>query len=505
MSEPITFGKIDVRLVSAGKEGRSVPDEETPFRIIVLGDFSGRANRGIADAQIAVRKPLPVDRDNIDDVLAKLHAEISLPILGKDAAPVRIPFAEMEDFHPDRLYERLELFASISDLRKGLKDPKIVAALAGPEMPPSAETQPVRPAQAPQVSGSLLDQIMDDAQDGKAAAPPFQTDPGMQRFLKDITEPHLVAQAHPRQAELTASVDEIAGEMMRRILHSPDFQAVESLWRGLNFLVKRLDTDENLKIYLLDVSKEELAADLMSTDDLAKTGIYKILAGEAVKTFGSEPWAVVAGQYAFRDELEDIVLLGRMGKIARVAGAPFIAAAGDSVLGCASLARTPDPDDWRQTEGEKIWNALRSMPEAGYLGLALPRFLLRLPYGEKTEPLERFPFEEMPGSSVHDHYLWGNPAWACAYFLGRAFLESGWSLLPGQVADLEGMPLHVYQERGESIAKPCAEIALTERAARRILDKGLMLLLSYRNQDVIRLARFQSLADPPTNLGGRWG
>ena len=504
MPEPIKFGKIDVNLVSSMTEGRSVPDEETPFRMIVLGDFSGRANRGVVDSKIAVRKPLAVDRDNIDDVLAKLNVELSLPILGKDAAHVQVKFAGVEDFHPDRLYERLEIFESVSDMRDGLMDPAIVSALAGREtVPPPAPDAPPAAA-APQGSGSLLDQIMDEPQGGKTARQPLQGDPAMERFLKDITEPHLVAKAHPKQAGMTAAVDEAAGELMRRILHSPDYQALEALWRGLYFLVMRLNTDEDLRIYLLDVSKEELAADLMSADDLTKTGIYKILAGEAVKTFGSEPWAVVAGQYHFSDSDDDVALLARMGKIARVAGAPFIAAASDAVLGCKSLARTPDPDDWRHAAGEEAWTVLRNIPEAGYLGLALPRFLLRLPYGEKTEPIESFPFEEMP-VSVHDQYLWGNPSLACACLLGQAFLEDGWRLEPGRVTDLEGMPLHVYKDDGESIAKPCAEVALTEKAARRIMDKGLMLLLSYRNQDIIRLARFQSLADPPAGLGGRWG
>jgi len=505
MPEPIKFGKIDVNLVSSMTEGRSVPDEDTPFRILVLGDFSGRANRSLVDSRIAVRKPLLVDRDNIDDVLAKLNVEIVLPVPGKDGAPLRLTFADLEDFHPDRLYERLGIFDSVDELRKNLKDPEIVAALAGREASPAPLKEPAKPSQPVQSSGSLLDQIMDDAQGGKAADEPFQGEPQMQRFLKDITEPHLVARAHPRQAELMASADDLAGEMMRIILHHPDFQALESLWRGLNFLVMRLDTDENLKIFLLDVSKEELAADIMSSDDLTKTGIYKILAGEAVKTFGSEPWAAVAGQYRFGDETGDVQLLGRLARIAMVGGAPFIAAAEDTILGCKSLAQSPDPDDWRQTDGQQAWAALRALPEAGYLGLAMPRFLLRLPYGEKTEPLESFPFEEMSAPPVHDEYLWGNPACACAYLLGRAFLEEGWSFAPGQVTDLEGMPLHVYKDQGESAAKPCAEVALTERAAERIMDKGVMLFLSYRNQDVIRLARFQSLADPPANLGGRWG
>jgi type VI secretion system protein ImpC len=106
---------------------------------------------------------------------------------------------------------------------------------------------------------------------------------------------------------------------------------------------------------------------------------------------------------------------------------------------------------------------------------------------------------------VHEQYLWGNPSFACTYLLAQSFIREGWSFQQGQVMDIEGMPLHVYKEQGESVVKPCAEVVLTEKAAEKILDKGLLLLLSYRNQDVIRLARFQSLADPPANLAGKWG
>jgi type VI secretion system protein ImpC len=334
---------------------------------------------------------------------------------------------------------------------------------------------------------------------------PHQSQPEMERFLREITKPHLVPKTHPKQAEMIATVDEASGELMRRILHHPDFQAVESGWRGLHFLVSRLETDENLKIYLFDISKEELAADLSSAEDLSKTGIFNLLVEQTIKTFGGEPWAVIAGNYLFNQGINDIELLGRMAKIARAAGAPFISSATDTVLGCESLAKSPDPDEWKETEESPAWDALRKIQEAAYLGLALPRFLLRLPYGRDTIPLESFPFQELPGQPVHEQYLWGNPSFACTYLLAQSFIREGWSFQQGQVMDIEGMPLHVYKEQGESVVKPCAEVVLTEKAAEKILDKGLLLLLSYRNQDVIRLARFQSLADPPANLAGKWG
>ena len=148
---------------------------------------------------------------------------------------------------------------------------------------------------------------------------------------------------------------------------------------------------------------------------------------------------------------------------------------------------------------------MRKMPEASYLGLALPRFILRLPYGEDTDPIDRFDFEEMPDASIHSFYLWGNPSVACALLLGQSFSHSGWDLKPGIVLDIEGLPLHVYKEAGESMIKACAEVVFTEQAAEKIIEKGIMPLLSFKNQDRVRLARFQSIADPPTGLNGRWG
>ncbi|MCG7851480.1 MAG: type VI secretion system contractile sheath large subunit, partial [Methanosarcinaceae archaeon] len=114
-------------------------------------------------------------------------------------------------------------------------------------------------------------------------------------------------------------------------------------------------------------------------------------------------------------------------------------------------------------------------------------------------------FEEMTDDPNHDHYLWGNPSFACVYLLAQAFSQYGWDLRPGVIQDIEGLPLHVYKQQDESQVKPCAEVVLTERAAEIMLDKGLMPLLSMRNQDTVRLARFQSLADPLTHLAGPWG
>jgi type VI secretion system protein ImpC len=372
-----------------------------------------------------------------------------------------------------------------------------------------------RPAQCPQTStphltgltsGSLLDQILEE-KEGQTVTRPTTDASEWGGFLREIVRPYVVPRDDPRQAEMVASLDAAAAGLMQAILHHPDFQALEAAWRGVRFLVSRVETDEHLKLYLMDIPKAELAADLAAPEDLRSTGLYRFLVEETVGTLGGEPWAALAGIYTFDPAREDAELLGRIAKVAKAAGAPFIAAASDRCLLCESLAKTPDPREWKgmaDPDARQAWEALRKIPEASYLGLALPRFLLRLPYGSATDPTERFAFEEMDAGPQHNHYLWGNPALACVTLLAQAFSHYGWDLRPGVVQEIESLPLHVFKEGGESRITPCAEVLLTERAAEIILDKGFMPLLTLKNRDLIRLARFQSLTDPPSPLAGRW-
>jgi len=507
MSKPISFEKPEINIVSTMDEAHGAPEPETPFRIGIFGDFSGRTNRGIIDPALDNRRPLLVDRDNLDEILAKL---------GKESPPVTIGFSELDDFYPDSLFERLELFEALRDTRKGIKDPLTFAELtkqlkradtASESVPPPKNVEKSIESISGQTTGDLLDQVLEETRE---KAPETESSRGTSEwdnFLNKIVKPHLVPDIEPQQAEMLNAVDAATSELMQRILHHPDFQEIESAWRAVYFLVSRLETDEQLKLYLLDISKAELTADLKATDNLRSTGIYKLLAEQTVETFGGKPWAVLAGNYIFDNSHEDSELLGRIAKIAKASGAPFISSASDKVLGCESLAKTPNPDDWQQltnTEESQAWEALRKLPEAAYLGLALPRFLLRLPYGADTDPIEQFEFEEMSANPDHNYYLWGNPSFACVYLLAQAFTHHGWNLRPGIIQNIEGLPLYIYKEEGESRVKPCAEVVLTERAAEIILDKGIMPLLCFRNQDIIRLARFQSIADPLTRLAGRW-
>ena len=277
------------------------------------------------------------------------------------------PFRELEDFHPDHLYRNLDLFRKF--------DPA----------PPTAGEEKTEQA-TPQAnlgellrSSSLLEQIAEGGD-------PFE------RYLRDL------ARAHAAPAESSDPQREAAlGERMRGLLHHPRFQTVEAAWRGLDFVVRSDSGDEaGTRIRIAHFPKAEAARDLLDAKSLGETRMYALL--------NARKWRAVIGLYAFGPDAADIEFLGRMALLAAHLRAPFIAE------GSAGMG--------------DHWDELRAIPEASYLGLALPRFLLRLPYGARTSAIESFPFEEMPGAPVHAHYLWGNPALAFQHCSPRAAVRS---------------------------------------------------------------------------------
>lgn len=452
----------------------AVAEEDRPFQIVVLGDFSGRSGRG----ELADRRPVVIDRDNFDEVMDRLGAELELPGAGC------LRFRSLDDFHPDRLFGELELLREPEEIR---------------EEKPVVEAPPPPPARDPDLGlDGLLDAAIEETESTGEAGHRRPKDE-LRAWVDEQVAPHLEKPPSQREADARASMERSATERVREVLHAPAFQALEAAWRALFFMVRRVETGPNLKIYLVDASLGELAADLNSVKDPRESGIGKLLAGSP----GEERWSLVVGNYTFGGE-KNLALLARLGLLAVALEAPLLAAGHSSLAGCDSLAETPNPSDWNG-EIEEAWVSLRKTALAPAIGLVLPRFLLRLPYGADTEPCEAFDFEEAGETPEHDSYLWGNSAIACATLLAQSFAEHGWEFHPGQRLRVDGLPLHVYRCDSEAVAKPCAEFLLSERAAERLLESGLMPLVSFRDSDMARLLRFQSIADPPTALSAWWG
>jgi len=508
MAISVSFGAV--RIGTQATPAKEESSSAAPFRIAVLGDFTGRASRGVCESGAALgkRKAVVVDRDNLEEVMARLNVELRLA----DGTSVRC--RELDDFLPDRLVPQVDLFARVRDLRQRLANPATFAQAADEvrawsgSKPAAAPPPPAAAPPAPVSGANLLASILGEP----APARPAEQAPAIggvswDAFMREVVGRHALPKENPEKGALIAQVDVATSGLLRSLLHQPDFQALEAAWRGLHFLTRRLETDSTLKIALIDVSRAELEADLAATDDLGGTGLYRLLVEQTVGTSGAQPWAFLAGQYTFGATPADAQLLGKVAKIVAQAGAPFVAAASPALVGCASLGATPDPDDWNQpvdADARAAWQALRALPEAASVGLALPRFLLRLPHGRETTPVESFAFEEVASVADHESYLWGNPSLACALVLGAAFTQGGWGLRPGQVDRIDSLPAHVVRADGDAVLKPCAEVVLTERAAERLQGQGIMPLFSVQESDSILLPRLHAVAGPTVPLAGRW-
>ncbi len=483
MSKPSSLADVELDVEVGPKHTTEPVEPETPFRVLILGDFSGRANRGVFETRMGSRRAVLIDRDNFDAVMEKMRPELIFPLADGQSPPLAVRFKNLDDFHPDRLYERVDVFQALRGLREKLSDSATFAAAAA-ALEPAAP-----PASAPSAPEKItLDDLLNES-NGTAAAPARALD-DWNAMLRDIVAPYLVPGTDPRQAELVSQVDAATSDAMRALLHQAAFQELEAAWQTAFFLVRRLDTGPELKLYLLDVSKAELAAELEAArDDLRRSDLWRAVVEESVGTPGGQPWALMAGNFYFSQSPEDLKLLARLGAVGRAAGAPFLAATSPQML---------------QDLATGSFSQIRKLPQAPWMGLVLPRFLLRLPYGQDTSPTDLFHFEEFGAEPDHDAYLWGNPALACVYLLGESFSRAGWDMKPGMVRDIDGLPLHTYRADGETKCKPCGEVLMTEDGAEALLENGIMPLASIRDRDTVRVIRFQSIADPPAPLAGRW-
>lgn len=478
--------------------------DEPPFHILVLGDWSGNATK----KDLSERRPIEIDRDNFDEVLQKLKVSLALDLNG-DGNLLNLAFTGLDDFHPDNLFRQVSLFADLRDVRRRLKNADDFNEAARQVRAWFDISEETREAEiAPISSDNLLDQILSLPGESSVSIPKKVDNSELGVFLSKIVSPYLIKIDENEQSKLVAAVDEATSELMRTILHHPQFQALESAWRGLYFLVRQTETDTDLKIFIFDVSQVDLTDNLSSINSLADSFLFRWLITETDETLGCEPFALVCGNYSFGVNVDDIAALMRIAKISNGAATPFISHIRPEMFGINSFADNSDFTDLEfseeSTEG-KLWNALRNMPEADSISFSPMRFLSRLPYGQATDSTETFSFEEFTGNIEHENYLWANTSFICALLLAQSYRRFGWDEMGDNlIRDIENLPLHIYRENGETITKPCAEIVLSEKISESLLQQGLMPLLSYRNTDRVRLARFQSAAFPLKQLNSKW-
>ncbi|MEP1355335.1 MAG: type VI secretion system contractile sheath large subunit [Tateyamaria sp.] len=304
---------------------------------------------------------------------------------------------------------------------------------------------------------------------------------------------------------IVAQIDQKLTEQVNEILHHPDFQQMESAWRGLHYLVNNTETDEMLKIRVMNISKKDMHKTLRKFKGTAwdQSPIFKKIYEEEFGQFGGEPYGSLVADYHFDHSPPDVELLGEMSKIAAAAHAPLITGANPTLFQMDSWSELANPRDLTkifQTPEYASWRSLRESEDSKYVGLAMPRFLGRLPYGSKTDPVEQFAFEEDTDGSDHSKYGWVNAAYGMAVNVNRSFKEYGWcSRIRGIESGgaVEGLPSHTFPTDDGGIDQKCpTEIAISDRREAELANNGMMPLIHRKNSDLAAFIGAQSLHKP---------
>jgi len=304
---------------------------------------------------------------------------------------------------------------------------------------------------------------------------------------------------------MIAEIDRKMSQQINAIMHNAEFQKLESAWRGLHHLVNNTETDEMLKIRVLNISKKELHKTLKKYKGAQwdQSPIFKKLYEEEFGTLGGEPYGCLVGDYYFDHRPEDVELLGEVAKIASAIHAPFISGTAPSLFQMESWQELSNPADLTKkfsTPEHAAWRSLRDSDDSKYIGLTMPRFLARRPYGAKSTPVEEFDFEEETSASDTGGYTWANAAYAMAVNINRSFKLYGWcSRIRGieSGGSVEGLPTHTFPTDDGGVDMKCpTEIAISDRREAELAKNGFMPLIHKKNSDFAAFIGAQSLHKP---------
>jgi type VI secretion system protein ImpC len=460
-----------------------------PVRIAVLGDFSGGAAAGRLETgdDLARRKMIPVEFDSLEDTLARLEVKLALPI-GEGGDGVEVEFGELDSFHPDALYRELPMFRSLVDLRKRLNNTATFAKAAAEvqAMGGGGKRRASRSGSRRSKSGApAADAKLSDFARLVGVASEVRVDAPVDALLKRILGPFVTKAPDPKRDALVATVDSALSDAMRTVLHQAEFQNLEALWRGMDMLLRRVETGPSLQVLLVDMSAEEFAADLSGSGDLSETGLYSMLVDKPSQDKNGGV-SLILGLYQFEPTPPHAELLGRMAKIAKQTGAPFI------------TSITADPFADRRNAPHPLMaqalEALRELPEASHLALLAPRFMLRHPYGKKSDPVTSFNFEEFTPEEGLRGMLWGHPALLAAAVLAAP---------TGNTLSIGDLPFHyVVDGDGDQVALPTTERLINLAAAEMLRRVGIDALMAHKGQPELRIAGLDAVNGDPIVLAG---
>lgn len=337
---------------------------------------------------------------------------------------------------------------------------------------------------------SLLEQIMQETKINPSEEAYSVAKKGIEIFVGQIARENQNVDKVDKDLvdQLIATIDEKISTQLDEILHHDTFQQLESAWRGLKLVVDRANFRENTKVNLLSVSKQELYDDFEDFPDITKSGLYKHVYTAGYGQFGGEPVGTMIGNYSFSPASQDVKLLKYVASVAAMAHAPFIGGVDPKFFGINDIAELPDLKDIKSIFESPVyakWHSFRESEDARYVGLTLPRFLMRVPYGKETNPVKAFDYEENVGGS-HEDYLWANTSFAFATRLADSFARYRWCpnvIGPQSGGMVDDLPLHHFEAMGEIQTKIPTEVLISDRREYELSDEGFIPLTMRKGSD----------------------
>lgn len=355
-------------------------------------------------------------------------------------------------------------------------------------MSDNLEQQAAEQAQATE-EVSLLDQIMEQTKLTKDDEAYNIASQGVQTFIGELLKSGSSERVRKQLVdEMIAEIDNKLGEQLDEILHHEDFQKMESAWRSLKFLVDKTDFRQNNKIEMLNVSKEDLLMDFEDASKISESGLYKQVYNSGFGTHGGEPISTIISNYEFDHSSPDITLMRYSASVAAISHAPFVAAASPQMFGLEDIQDLPKLNDINAIfEGPQYtkWRGFRDSEDARYFALTMPKFLLRLPYDEKENPVKAFTYNETINED-HDRYCWGNTSFAFATRLTDSFAKYRWCpniIGPQSGGQMDDLPLHQYETMGQIETKIPTEVLVSDRREFELADAGFIPLTYRKGSD----------------------
>jgi type VI secretion system protein ImpC len=339
-------------------------------------------------------------------------------------------------------------------------------------------------------ASSILDEIVDATRLKPADEGYTLTKKGVEHLIAQLVEPGRKVDKVTKAVidEMIAEIDNKLSLQLDAIMHHSDFQKLESSWRSIKYLVDHTDFRENIKLELLNATKDDLLDDFEDAPEIPKSGLYRTVYTAEYGQFGGQPIGNIIANFDFGPNPQDIKLLQYIASASAMAHAPFIAAAGPEFFGLDEFNGLPKLKDLQSIfDGPQYvkWQSFRETEDARYVGLALPRFLLRLPYGRDTKPVKVFNYEENVSGS-HSDYLWGNSAFAFASRITDSFAKYRWCtnvIGPTAGGAVEDLPLHTFESMGEQQTKIPTEVLVSDRQEYELAEQGFIPLAMRKGSD----------------------